>query len=223
MAGPVKSPHYHGHRQRLKERFLQDPSVVPDYELLELLLYFVYPRQDVKPKAKELLEEYGSLSRVIHMAGAGTSVHFVFQLLQEASRRLVLHDVRQQPLLNNTQRVLEYCHMTMAHLSVEQFRVLFLDRKYNLIADEVQQTGTVDQTALYPREVLKRALQLSAVYLMLVHNHPSGDPAPSAADITLTNHLKTTVAPLGIRILDHLVIGRFGHFSFRANELLSDS
>jgi DNA repair protein RadC len=196
---------------------------MPDYELLELLLYFVYPRQDVKPKAKALLEEYGSLSRVIHMAGASSPLRFVFQLVQEASRRLVIHDVRQQPVLNNTQRVLEYCHMTMAHLSVEQFRILFLDRKYNLIADDIHQSGTIDQTALYPREVLKRALEISATYLMLVHNHPSGDPSPSSADITLTQHLKTTLAPLGIRILDHFIIGRFGHFSFRAHELLSDS
>lgn len=223
MERPVKKerPHYHGHRQRLKERFLKNPSVLPDYELLELILYLVYPRQDVKPKAKTLLEEHGSLSHVIQKVSS-SSLAFVFQLINEVAKRLLREDLKKGPLLNSAHKVVEYCHLYMAHLTIEQFHLFFLDRKYFLIRDEVHQGGTLDQVPLYPREVLKRALELNAAHLIMVHNHPSGDPTPSTADIEMTQHLKTSLLPFSIRVVDHFIIGRQGYFSFREHGLMTE-
>jgi DNA repair protein RadC len=216
-----KKPHYHGHRQRLKERFLKDPSLLPDYELLELILYWVYPRQDVKPQAKSLLDEHKTLKNVIwntHSGGLGLSA--AFQAIGEMARRMLLQEIKEAPLLNNAHRVIEYCQLTMAHLKVEQFRLFFLDRKYFLLADEMQQAGTLDQVSLYPREVIKRALELNAACLIMVHNHPSGDPTPSQADVEITKHLKNSLLPFTIRVIDHFIIGRHGYFSFREHGVL---
>ncbi|BDB96393.1 RadC family protein [Candidatus Hydrogenosomobacter endosymbioticus] len=226
VARSQKKPHYLGHRRRLRERFLKAPRSVPDYEVLEMALYLAYPRKDVKPLAKDLLDKFGSLQRVVsasiaqlHELGA-TGAAPAFALLKELSRRLAEEEIRSAPLLNNSERVVNYCRITMAHLPVEQFCIMFLDKKYYLISDEAQSLGTIDQTSLYPREVMKRALELNAVGVIMVHNHPSGDPSPSNADIEITKLLSISLAAAGIKILDHFIIGKYAHFSFRENALL---
>ena len=217
-------PHYHGHRQRLKERFLKDSISMPDYELVELVLYGIYPRRDVKALAKTLLLQHGNLHRLIHAPNANCppSLHVMLRLMGEVSRRVLLHDVKQGTLLNNSQRVIDYCHLLMAQSDVEQFRLFFLDRKYFLISEDVHSGGTLDQVALYPREVVKQALAVNAASLIMVHNHPSGDPTPSRADIELTAHLKSSLLPFNIRVLDHFIIGKKGYFSFREQGMMGE-
>lgn len=214
------SAHYHGHRSRLRERFLQSPASIPDYELIELILYWVYPRQDVKAKAKDLLQEHETLYKFAHQCQEPSSLHMVLRIMAEFSRRILHSHIKNLPLLNNTERVLDYCHAIMDHLPSEQFHIFFLDRKYFLLADEIQQRGTVDQVSLYPREVIKRALALNASYLILVHNHPSGDTRPSKADTDITLFLKNALLPFHIRLLDHFIVGKSGYFSFREAQLI---
>lgn len=218
-----ESPHYHGHRQRLRDRFLKDPLALPDYELIELMLYWVYPRRDVKPEAKNLLSEYKSLGHLLDASNTRLlpGVFFVFQVIKETARRLLLGELKESTLLNNPQRVIDYCLLTMSHLPVEQFRLFFLDRKCLLICEEVHQVGTLDQVPLYPREVLKRALELNATHLIMVHNHPSGDPKPSTADIDITHHLRNSLSPFNIHIVDHFIIGTGTYFSFREHGLIT--
>jgi DNA repair protein RadC len=217
------SPHYHGHRQRLKDRFLKDPSSLPDYEILELVLYWIYPRRDVKAWAKTLLIQHGTLHRLMHAPNPDCppSLQVTLAVISEYTRRVMHHEVTQSSLLNNSQRVIDYCHLMMAQNDVEQFRLFFLDRKYFLIRDDVQTGGTLDQVALYPREVVKCALAVNAAFLIMVHNHPSGDPTPSRADIELTRHLKTSLEPFSIGVLDHFIIGKKGYFSFREQGLMN--
>jgi DNA repair protein RadC len=221
-------PHYHGHRGRVRERVLK-AGVEPlaDYELLELLLFYSIERIDTKPMAKALLERFGTLGDVFAAEPAQlrefeidqrTLVHF--KAMREVGRRLAERKVKDMPVLTNWQQLIDYCHAALAHEKTEQFRILFLDRKNVLIADEVQQRGTIDHTPVYPREVVKRALALNAAALILVHNHPSGDPKPSRDDIEMTREIKTASEALGITIHDHLVIGRKGHASFRSLGLL---
>jgi DNA repair protein RadC len=221
-------PHYHGHRGRVRERVLK-AGVEPlaDYELLELLLFYSIERIDTKPMAKALLERFGTLGDVFAAEPAQlrefeidqrTLVHF--KAMREVGRRLAERKVKDMPVLTNWQQLIDYCHAALAHEKTEQFRILFLDRKNVLIADEVQQRGTIDHTPVYPREVVKRALALNAAALILVHNHPSGDPKPSRDDIEMTREIKTASEALGITIHDHLVIGRKGHASFRSLRLL---
>lgn len=231
----LEKPHYYGHRKRLKERFLGNPQAVPDYELLELMLYWVYPRRDTKPLAKILLEKYKTLKNIIHQhtqtTGFSSTVSpcdlpddppliVLFHVISETARRLLMCEIQNLPLLNNTQSVIDYCHLTMAHLAREQFRLFFLDKKYYLIGEDIHQIGTLDQVPLYPREVLKKALGMNAAHILMVHNHPSGDPSPSQADIGLTRHLRQSLAPFSIRIIDHFIIGKQGYFSFREQNLL---
>ena len=222
-------PHYHGHRGRVRERVMK-AGVEPlaDYELLELLLFYSIERIDTKPMAKALLERFGTLGDVFAAEPAQlrefeidqrTLVHF--KAMREVGRRLAERKVKDMPVLTNWQQLIDYCHAALAHEKTEQFRILFLDRKNVLIADEVQQRGTIDHTPVYPREVVKRALALNAAALILVHNHPSGDPKPSRDDIEMTREIKTASEALGITIHDHLVIGRKGHASFRSLGLLS--
>ncbi len=222
-------PHYHGHRSRVRERVLK-AGVEPlaDYELLELLLFYSIERIDTKPMAKALLERFGTLGDVFAAEPAQlrefeidqrTLVHF--KAMREVGRRLAERKVKDMPVLTNWQQLIDYCHAALAHEKTEQFRILFLDRKNVLIADEVQQRGTIDHTPVYPREVVKRALALNAAALILVHNHPSGDPKPSRDDIEMTREIKTASEALGITIHDHLVIGRKGHASFRSLGLLA--
>lgn len=222
-------PHHVGHRDRLRARFREaGPEALADYELLELLLFRSLPRRDTKPIAKDLLSTFGSIAgvlgasekRLTEIDGIGESVAGDLKVAQAVATRLAKYQLQQKPLLSSWDAVLDYCRTAMAHEEREQFRVLFLDKKNNLIADEVQQRGTVDHTPVYPREVVKRALELSATALILVHNHPSGDPEPSNADIDMTAKIAEILTPLNILLHDHIIIGKNGHASFKALNLL---
>lgn len=224
-----KRPHYHGHRQRLRERFVATGGDgMPDYELLELLLAQAIPRRDVKPLAKYLLEKFDSFAGVITadlgqlsaVKGMGDSSAAALKVVQAAAVRLLQQQVVGRDVIDSWDRLVDYCTAAMAHEPIEQLRLLFLDRKNVLIADEVQQQGTVDHTPLYTREVVKRALELGATALIIVHNHPSGDATPSQGDIRMTKELREALEKIGIALHDHLVIGRHGHESFRAKGLL---
>ena len=227
---PSRLPSYIAdHRQRLRDRFLQaGGAALPDYELLELVLFRAIPRQDVKPLARLLLETFGDFNRVITASparlqmvkGAGPSVVLELKLVEAAAQRMMRARVILKPLLTSWDALLDYCHTTMAHRETEQFRVLFLDRKNVLIADEEQAKGTVDHVPVYPREIVKRALELNASALILVHNHPSGDPTPSDADITMTAQVQDACAALGLTLHDHLIIGKERELSFRSQRLL---
>jgi DNA repair protein RadC len=223
-------PDFHsGHRQRLKERFLiGGPDALPDYELLELLLFSAIPRRDTKPLAKQLLERFGSYAEVINASparlrevkGVGDAAVTQIKLVRAAALRLMRGSIMQRPVLSSWTAVLEYCRAAMGFDDREAFRILFLDKKNRLIADEVQQRGTVDHTPVYVREVVKRALEVSASAIILVHNHPSGDPTPSRADIDMTRQIVEAAKPLGIAIHDHVIVGRQGHASLKALKLL---
>lgn len=217
-------PHYHGHRERLRERFIEaGPSALADYELLEVLLYRAIPRADTKPVAKALLERFGSFAEVFgapthllqEVKGVGPSVAVDLKLVAAAAERMLKSEIKGRPILASWNQVLDYCRAAMAFEPREQFRILFLDKKNALIADEVQQTGTVDHTPVYPREVVRRALELSATAIVMVHNHPSGDPTPSRADIEMTKTVIETAKPLGISVHDHLIIGKKGYASMK--------
>ena len=218
-----------GHRARLRARFLKaDHEQFADYELLEMLLFASNPRGDVKPLAKNLLATFGNFARVlsapseqlIAVKGMGEAAIAHFKVAQESAARLVRAEILDTPLLNSGDKVKAYCHARMAYLDREQFRLLYLDRKNQLMLDEVQQQGTVDHIAVYPREVMRRALELGASALILVHNHPSGDPTPSTADIDLTNQIHEAAKSLSITLHDHLIIGKSGSYSFRERGLL---
>ncbi len=221
---PEEKPHYTGHRDRLRERFLASPDSLPDYELLELLLFMAIPRRDVKPIAKTLIARFGNLAGVMNatraelegVAGISENTAVAIKTIQAAGLRLLKQDILKKPVLNSWQRLLDYLHAAMAHEKKEHFRLLFLNKKNELIADEVQQSGTVDHTPAYPREIIKRALELGATALILVHNHPSGDSNPSQADIDMTRQILAAAAPFGIIVHDHLIISRNGHTSFKS-------
>jgi DNA repair protein RadC len=223
------TPHYHGHRDRLRARFLQvGGDALPDYELLELVLFRLIPRRDVKPIAKELLKRFGTFAevlaappaRLMEVDGIGENVVTDLKVVEAAARRLVKGDVAKRQVLSSWASVIDYCRAAMAFMDKEQFRLLFLDKRNGLIADEVQQSGTVDHTPVYPREVVKRALELSASALILVHNHPSGDPTPSPADIKMTREIMDIAKPLGITVHDHIIVGREGHASLKGLKLI---
>lgn len=224
-----QAAHYHGHRDRLRERFRQSgDQALADYELLELLLFRLIPRRDTKPIAKELIGRFGSLpevlgapsSRLTEAKGVGESVATDLKLIAAVAHRMLKSEIKSRPVLASWSSVIQYCRAAMAFEAREQFRILFLDKKNQLIADEVQQTGTVDHTPVYPREVVKRALELSATAIVLVHNHPSGDPTPSQADIEMTRMIVDTAKPLGITVHDHIIIGRDGHASLKGLRLI---
>lgn len=217
------------HRARLRERFLQGGAeALPDYELLELLLFRSIPRQDVKPLARRLLDTFGDFNRVLtadshrlrSVKGVGDAVITDLKVVEAATHRMARSRVLQTHVISSWDAVLDYCHTTMAHRETEQFRVLFLDRKNILIADEPQAKGTVDHVPVYPREVAKRALELNASALILVHNHPSGDPTPSEADIGMTRQIQQACEALGLTLHDHLIIGKSRELSFRSEGLL---
>jgi DNA repair protein RadC len=218
-----------GHRERLRARFLKGGAdAMPDYELLELTLFAALPRRDTKPLAKALLLRFGSFAEVIaaprarlmEVKGVGESVANHLKIVEAAAQRLAKTSVIGRPALSSWAALLDYCTTAMARRESEEFRILFLDRKNVLIADEVQNKGTVDHTPVYPREIIKRALELSASAIILVHNHPSGDPTPSKADIMMTREIVTAAKALGLAVHDHLVIGRGGHASFKSLGLL---
>jgi DNA repair protein RadC len=226
---PAETPHYHGHRERLRERFhAAGPDALSDYELLELALFPALPRRDTKPLAKALLKTFGSFAEVIHapvarlreIDGIGDASINQLKLIAAAVSRVAKGEVKQRTALSSWNDVIDYCRTSMAFADKEQFRLLFLDKRNRLIADEVQQTGTVDHTPVYPREVIKRALELSATALILVHNHPSGDPTPSQADIQMTKAIIEIATPLGISVHDHIIVGRNGHSSLKGMRLI---
>ena len=222
-------PHYAGHRSRLRRRLLESGgTALADYEIIEFLLFPAQPRRDTKPTAKALLAHFGSLANVLsaepaalcEIKGVGESGAAALKVVQEAARRLAREALIDQPVIGSWDKLLAYCRIALGHDKVEQFHLLFLDRKNRLIADEPQQRGTVDHTPVYPREVVKRALELSATGIILVHNHPSGDPTPSAADIEMTREIARAADSLGIAVHDHVIIARSGHASFRSLGLL---
>ena len=222
-------PHYHGHRDRLRERFAASgPAGFADYELLELLLFRSIPRADTKPIAKALIARFGSFAAVLgaplallqEVKGVGPAVALDLKLVAAAGQRLARGEIEEREVLSSWSKVVDYCRAAMAFEEREQFRILFLDRKNALIADEVQQTGTVDHTPVYPREVIRRALELSATAIVLVHNHPSGDPTPSRADIDMTRLIIETAKPLGISVHDHVIIGKNKHASMKGLALI---
>jgi DNA repair protein RadC len=223
------APHYHGHRERLRDRFREaGTNALSDYELLELLLFRAQPRRDMKPVAKALLEKFGSFAEVIsapeqrlaEVDGIGEASITELKIVQAAASRLLRDQVKKRPVLSSWSAVLDYCRTAQAFADREQFRILFLDKRNQLIADEVQQTGTVDHTPVYPREVVKRALELSATAIVLVHNHPSGDPTPSRADIDMTKQIVDVARSLGIEVHDHIIVGKHGHASLKGMKLM---
>jgi DNA repair protein RadC len=225
-----EAPHYFGHRDRLRAR-LRDagPDALADYEFLELVLFRALPRRDVKPLAKALLQRFGSFAEVIaappallrEVDGIGDAAVAELKIVHGAAVRLARGEVKQRPVLSSWSSVLDYCRTAMAFAERESFRILFLDKRNQLIADEVQQTGTVDHTPVYPREVVRRALELSATALVLVHNHPSGDPTPSRADIQMTKQIVDVARSLGIEVHDHIIVGREGHASLKGLQLMT--
>ncbi len=229
-AVPDRLPSYIAdHRKRLRDRFIEGGAqAMPDYELLELVLFRAIPRQDVKPLARLLLDTFGDFNRVVSASparltmvkGVGDAVVLELKLVEAAAQRLMRARVLHRPLLSSWDALLDYCHTTMAHRETEQFRILFLDRKNVLIADEEQARGTVDHVPVYPREVVKRALELNASALILVHNHPSGDPTPSDADLSMTQQIVEACRALGLTLHDHLIIGKSRELSFRSSGYL---
>ncbi len=223
-----KPPHFHGHRERLRERAARSLPALHDYELLELQLFRSIPRGDVKPTAKALLTRFGSLAAVLaaspaelrSVPGVGEAVALDIGVLQEIALRIGRSAVERRTVISSWSQLLAYVRLALAHAPREQFRVLFLDKKNQLIADEVMNQGTVDHAPVYPREVARRALELSASAVILVHNHPSGDPTPSQADISMTREVVEAGRALRISVHDHLVVGRDGVASFRALGLM---
>jgi DNA repair protein RadC len=234
MSGAKKTSkeadHYSGHRARLRARLSEaGADALADYEFLELILFRALPRRDVKPLAKSLLDRFGSFVEVIvapparlrEVSGMGDAAVAELKIIQAAAARLARGEIKRRPVLSSWSAVLDYCRTAMAFAERESFRILFLDKRNQLIADEVQQTGTVDHTPVYPREVVRRALELSATAIVLVHNHPSGDPTPSHADIQMTKQIINVARPLGIEVHDHIIVGREGHASLKGMQLMS--
>jgi len=226
----ARQPSYlRDHRKRLRDRFMAGGAqAMPDYELLEMLLFRAIPRQDVKPLARELIDLFGDLAGVISapearlrkVSGIGDAVLVELKLADACAQRMARARIINRPAISSWAALLDYCHTAMSHKETEEFRVLFLDRKNTLIADEVQGSGTVDHVPVYPREIMRRALELNATALILVHNHPSGDPTPSQADIAMTEQVKRAAECLSITLHDHLVIGKSCEISFRATGLI---
>ena len=235
MPDPAKAgsrsekPHFLGHRERLRGKLRDNGSAsLADYELLELILFRAVQRADTKPLAKNLIAKFGSFAEVLaapparlkEIEGVGEAVTTELKIVAAAAERMTQDIVREKKVLSSWKNVLDYCRVSMAFADKEHFRILFLDKNNALIVDELQQSGTVDHTPVYPREVIKRALELSASALILVHNHPSGDPTPSSADIAMTKKIIDIAAPLGVKVHDHIIVGTDGHASMRGLQLL---
>ncbi len=226
---PAQKPHYHEHRARLRQRFDEaGAGALADYELLELFLFRTIPRQDTKPLAKALLAKFGTLAavlaappqRIAEVSGAGPAVAQDLKTAQALFERASRAELKQRTVVGSWSQLVEYCKLALAHEPREQFRVLFLDVKNQLIADEVMNEGTVNHAPVYPREIARRALELSAAALILVHNHPSGDPKPSAADIAITGDIVDAAAAIAVKVHDHLIVGRDRVASFKSLGLL---
>jgi len=226
----TEKDHKHGHRDRLRERFQNGGSdALADYELLELLLFTAIPRKDVKPIAKDLIATFGTLHKmfsasiddIAQVKGISENTAVFLKSLHALHTRAMKGDLMNKPVLNNWDRLLDYCHAEMAEDSIERFRVLYLNKKNILIDDEIHASGTIDGANVYTREIMKKAMNIGATALVLVHNHPSGDPTPSMPDIEITNQIKDAGAPLNITVHDHLIISRSGHSSFKSMGLLT--
>ncbi|MBM3576988.1 MAG: JAB domain-containing protein [Alphaproteobacteria bacterium] len=223
------APHFHGHRQRLRDRFMDaGEAALADYEMLELLLFRAIARRDVKPLAKALIARFGSYAETVaarperlrEVEGLSEAAIVEIKLVEAAAKRLARGALQKRPVLSSFMEVLDYCRTAMAFSEREEFRILFLDKRNALIADEVQGVGTIDHTPVYPREIIRRALELGSSALILAHNHPSGDPTPSSADIRMTKDIAAIAQPFGITVHDHLIVGRHGHASFRGLKLI---
>lgn len=218
-----ETPHYSGHRDRLRQRFLKGGiEALQDYEILELILFAAIPRRDVKPLAKDLIAHFGSFKSVFHARpeqleafGLSENTATAIKVIEATSFHLMKQDMLKRPVLNSWTKLMDYIAATMAHEKKEHFRLLFLNKKNELIADEIQQSGTVDHTPAYPREIMKRALELDATALILAHNHPSGDATPSKADIDMTHAIIDAARPFSIIIHDHVIVSRNGTNSMK--------
>ena len=228
-AEPEEAPHYHGHRERLKTRFrAAGGEALADYELIELILFRAIPRRDVKPLAKKLIERFGSFAetlaapppRLTEIEGMTEGAVTEFKIVEASAKRFAKVLARNRRAMGSWTEVIDYCRTAMAYEDREEFRILFLDKKNGLIADESQGIGTIDHTPVYPREVVKRALELAATAVILVHNHPSGDPTPSSQDVRMTLEIISIAAPLGVKVHDHIIVGRQGHASMRGLRLI---
>ena len=225
-----KEPHHgEGHRERLRARFIRSGAgSCEDYELIEMVLFAAIPRRDVKPIAKKLLSRFGGISGVLgaslsdlkQIEGLGENAAVLFRVIHSLTQRMLMEDITKKPVLTSWKKLIDYCHVAMAHEKREHFRVLFLNRKNQLIADEVQQIGTVDHAPVYPREIVRRALELGATALILVHNHPSGDPEPSDSDIAMTEEIIRAAKALDVLVHDHIIVSRSGHTSFKSLGIL---
>ncbi len=222
-------PHYLGHRTRLREKFRAGgDKILPDYELLELLLFRAIPRRDTKPLAKQLMKEFGSFSEVINapeaslkkIKGVGDAVITELKLVKAAALRMMQTEITSKPILNSWRAMIGYVSAAMAHEQREQFRIIFLDKGNKIITDEIQSEGTIDHTPVYTREVVKRALEVGATAIILVHNHPSGDPTPSKADVRMTLEIIAALQNINIIVHDHIIVGRQGHASLKQLELI---
>lgn len=225
----IEPPHYYGHRGRLKEKFLNsDPAALSDYELLELLLFQAVPRRDVKPLAKNLLKRFGNFNRLINadknnilaVEDAKEATYLQFRLLKELINRIFAEEIQKKNVISSWSALLNYLKFNMGCLKLEQFRVLFLNKKNILLTDEVMGNGTIDQTPVYPREIVKKALFHEAGAIILVHNHPSGNADPSSADIQLTKQIVEACKVINVTVHDHVIIGNNDYYSFKSNMLL---
>tara|TARA_B110000503_G_scaffold7870_1_gene10697 strand:- start:3659 stop:4354 length:696 start_codon:yes stop_codon:yes gene_type:complete len=224
-----QQPHYIGHRKRLKEKFLKaDPRMFSDYELLELLLFQSTPRKDVKPLAKQMLQEFSDFNQLINAerekilaVNDATETSFLqLQIIKELMNRVFQSRVKSTNIISSWSALLDYLKFNMGCLKLEQFRILFLNKKNMLLADEIMATGTIDQTPVYPREIVKKALFHEAGAIILVHNHPSGNPNPSNADIDLTTQIANACNTINVSVHDHVIIGGGEYYSFKSNMLL---
>jgi DNA repair protein RadC len=225
VATAAEKPHFHGHRDRLRQRLLKaGPDALAEYEMLELVLMQAIPRKDTKPLAKQLIARFGSFAGVIaaspaalqEVKGVGDGVVAMLKIVQHAAQLMQRQQVLTRPVLGSWQQLIDYCHSVMAQEKVEQFRLLFLDGKNRLIADEIQNIGTVNHAPVYVREVVKRALEFAASAIIMAHNHPTGDPTPSRDDILMTREIKKALEVVNIKLHDHLIIGKEGHASLRS-------
>ncbi|AGA64429.1 DNA repair protein RadC [Liberibacter crescens BT-1] len=221
--------HYIGHRDRLRDRLRKNGEMaLADYEILELILFKLIPRRDTKSVAKALLKRFSTLGGVfgapLHLLqevpGIGETVAFELKLISIATQRMLKAEIKDTQILDSWSKVLDYCNATMAHEEREQFRILFLNKRHVLISNEIQSKGTVDHTPVYLREIVRRSLELSATSIILVHNHPSGDPSPSRADLEMTQTIISTILPLGITVYDHIIIGKTNYISFKGLKLI---
>ncbi len=227
--GQGEPAHYLGHRKRLRARLREaGPEAIADYELIELVLFRAIPRRDVKPLAKALIQRFGSFAeaiaappaRLAEVEGMSAGAIGEFEIVEASAQRFAKGVARKRLPVGSEREVIDYCRTAMAFDEREEFRILFLDKKNGIIADESQGVGTVDQTPVYPREVVRRALELAATALILVHNHPSGDPTPSTQDVKMTLDIIAAAAPLGVAVHDHIIVGRDGHASLRGLRLI---